>query len=220
VDQEFLKNILQDVSHWNKCEYVLPYCGPSRHSGTIIWRNYISTQSYDSCTIMAIKPRSKKSIGSGRIGTDGRLNGAIWQIMVFITTVLRCPTPSTLLIRFYHDVTKISADQRPRSVRLYDGVATMFKIILRCYTDLEDRTTTSLRWCRSYHACSPFLLRFMRWSTFILGFQTLFVASPQTSNMNGRIDASLIHFALLQHEKCWLKFKLHRSLGGRGAEKG
>jgi hypothetical protein len=45
VGQELVKKILKDFSHWNKCEYVLPYCGPSRPPGTIIWTklnlNYI-----------------------------------------------------------------------------------------------------------------------------------------------------------------------------------
>jgi hypothetical protein len=39
VGQKFLKTILKDFSHWNKCKYVLPYCGPSRAPGTIIWIN-------------------------------------------------------------------------------------------------------------------------------------------------------------------------------------
>jgi hypothetical protein len=52
------------------------------------------------------------------------------------------------------------------------------------------------------------------------GFQTLFFASPQTSNMYGRIDASLIHLALLQHEKMLLKVEIAHIVRGEGAEKG
>jgi hypothetical protein len=25
--------------HWRRCKYVLPYCGPSRPLGTMVWTN-------------------------------------------------------------------------------------------------------------------------------------------------------------------------------------
>jgi hypothetical protein len=114
--------------------------------------------------------RSSHDLKKYWIGTDRRLNRAIWQIMVFITTVLRCShvqrAANTLLPRCYEDICRPAAAFTAFILRCrYD---------LRCFTDLEDHTTTSLRWCRSYHVYSPLLLRFMQWSTFILGFKHCF----------------------------------------------
>ena len=52
------------------------------------------------------------------------------------------------------------------------------------------------------------------------GFQTLFFASLQTLNMYGRIDASLIHLAFLQHKQMMVKFQIAQIVMGGGAEKG
>ncbi|KAH3848970.1 hypothetical protein DPMN_091355 [Dreissena polymorpha] len=64
-------------------------------------------QSCDFTTIIPIKPRSGKRFGSGRIEADPSLNREILQIMVFISTVLRCPNvkraSNTLLLRCYAD---------------------------------------------------------------------------------------------------------------------
>ena len=117
-----------------------------------------------------------KRLGSGRIGADRRLNRAIWQIVVFITTLLRC-----------HYV-KHAADQRPRLLRLRYAAATTFKILLRRYADLDDCTTISLRWCRSYYDCITLLVRFWRWCIYVLGLKHIF-AYFQASKMNGRINA-------------------------------
>ena len=95
-----------------------------------------------------------KRLGSGRIGADRRLNRAIWQIVVFITTLLRCHyvkhAADTLLLRCYADRCRPEAAftaftlrcrydiqdptttlRRPRW--LYDDIATVVPIILRLY---------------------------------------------------------------------------------------
>ena len=95
-----------------------------------------------------------KRLGSGRICADRRLNRAIWQIVVFITTLLRCHyvkhAADTLLLRCYADRCRPEAAftaftlrcrydiqdptttlRRPRW--LYDDIATVVPIILRLY---------------------------------------------------------------------------------------
>lgn len=76
-----------------------------------------------------------KRLGSGRIGADRRLNRAIWQIVVFITTLLRCHyvkhAADTLLLRCYADRC------RPE--------AAFTAFTLRCRYDIQDPTTTLRR---------------------------------------------------------------------------
>jgi hypothetical protein len=96
-----------------------------------------------------------------------------------------------LLIHFYHDVTQIYADQLSRLLCLYHTVTTIFKIVLQCYTDLEDCTSTSLWWCRSYHACSPLLLWFMQWSTLVM---QLYTEIPYTAIFSWRFGTRYADF--------------------------
>jgi hypothetical protein len=135
---------------------------------------------------MPIKPWSEKELDRGR-----ERFGKFWSSLRLYYDV---PTSNALLTRLYYDVTLTDADQR-RSLRLYYAASSTFKLALRHYADLEDCTTISLRRCRSYHACSTFLVRFWRWYMY-LGFQKLFFIYFQTSYMNGRFNADLIHLAL------------------------
>jgi hypothetical protein len=126
--------------------------------------------------------------------------------MVFIMTVLRCShvqsAANTLLpIWCYADPC------RP--------VATFTAFILHCCFDIQDHTTMLHR-LRSYHAWSPLLLWFMQMICiiFVLHFSTNF-----EYEWTYWCESNSSRFTSARTFKCWLKFKLHRSLGAEAQKK-
>jgi hypothetical protein len=102
-----------------------------------------------------IKPRSEKGLFDVKIEQIARL----WSSLRPYYDAPKA-TSNALLTPFYYDVTQTVADQQPCSLRLRYAAATKFKIILRRYADLDDCTTTSLRWYRSYYDYITLLVRF------------------------------------------------------------
>ena len=76
--------------------------------------------------------------------------------------------------------------------------------------------TISLRRCRSYHDCSTLLERFLRWCiSWVSNIIFPFFPSFQTSNINRRINADLIHLALLQQEQMLFEIEIAQIVNRR-----
>jgi hypothetical protein len=131
------------------------------HPSFMQWPMYFSTLHFLNGSVFTmlsrygsalVTPRSHRAATLGRscrsshdlkkywIGVDRRGNRTIWQILVFITTVLRCShvksAADTLLLRCYAD--------RCRPVAAFTA------FILRCRYEIQARTTTLRRLRRLY----------------------------------------------------------------------
>jgi hypothetical protein len=138
---------------------------------------------------MPIKPRSEKVLDRGRSGpivVEIEQFGNFWSSLRLYYDV---PTSNALLTRFYYDVTLTDADQRTRLLR-YIYIATTVPIISRL----------------KYASGTILAMIYISWVSKIIF---------QTSNMNERINADLIHLALLQQEQILVEIEIAQIVNRR-----
>ena len=130
-----------------------------------------------------------KRLGSGRIGADRRLNRAIWQIVVFITTLLRCHyvkhAADMLLLWCYADRC------RPE--------AAFTAFTLRCRYDIQDPTTTLRRprWLYDDIATVvPIILRLYYASSTILAMMYICLRLETYFSLISKLQTWMGHFQL------------------------
>jgi hypothetical protein len=132
-------------------------------------------------TIIPIKPQSENYWIMADPGRSAS-KSVIWQIMVYITTVLRCShvqrATETLLLQCYAN--------RCRTAAAFTA------FILRC------------QFC---HACSTFVVRYCQWCIYILGFKLYFSLRFKLQTW---MDVLMLIWFILRYirkNKCWLKIE-------------
>ena len=148
------------------------------------------TKSCDFTTIIQINHDLKKAwIGANRGRSASKPSnlgsrGFHYDVTTMPLRKTRCWQASTTMLR----------RPMPTRDRVYCVYATLpattFKILLRHYADLDDCTTISLRWSRSYYDCITLLVRFWRWCIYVLGLN---ISKLQTWIIN-KNKYELIHY--------------------------